>query len=95
MNDFPKLGINTQELTDHVEALLKRASDSKADMGAVNWGDLGVTDIQYRLSMLQPEYGPFCVVTVEEASPGCGLSDWLNRELDSKKFPATYVECEW
>jgi len=64
-------------------------------MGAVNWGDIGVSDIEYRLSLIYPEYGPQCVVLIEEASPDCGLSAWITRRLDPDRFPNTYIECEW
>lgn len=93
-NDFPRLGINAAALRDAIERMLEVAADSKEDMGAVNWGDLGVADIEYRLSMLWPENGPRCVVTVEEASPGCKLQRWLN-ECIADAFPNTHVECEW
>jgi hypothetical protein len=95
-NDFPKLVVNTQELTTEIENLLASAERSKENMGAVNWGDIGVKDIQYRLSMLTPQDGPHCVVIVEEADPGCHLQMWLNNHLqNSSRFPNTYVECEW
>jgi hypothetical protein len=95
-NDFPKLGIRTADLVAHVENLIEDAQGIKTEkFGAVNWGDLGIADIEYRLSMLRPEDGPCCVVLVEEASPGCGLQAWLNEQMDRSKFPNTYVECEW
>lgn len=98
-NDFPKLGIKTAELRTTVEGLIEKArwaADAKQyDFGAVNWGDLGVADIEYRLSMLAPGDGPTCVVLIEEASPDCGLARWLNERIDQSKFPRTFVECEW
>lgn len=94
-NDFPRMGINTEELRTEVERLIEQASLAKEEMGAVNWGDLGIADIEYRLSMLWPDRGPRCVVTVEEAAPDCELQRWLNRNLDRDKFLNTWVECEW
>lgn len=94
-NDFPKLGINTDELLDWVNWMLKKAAQEKEHLGAVNWGDLGVTDIEYRLSMLRPDDDPSCVVRLEEASPDSKLSGWLYGFLDKTKFPNTYFECEW
>ena len=95
-NDFPKLGINTDELVADVEALISHASRSKEEMGAVNWGDLGVKDIEYRLSMIRPQDGPRCVVIVEEAAPDCHLQTWLNEQMaNCSRFPNTYIECEW
>lgn len=94
-NDFPKLGINTSELLDHVEVLIGEAEQSKDEMGAVNWGDIGVADIEYRLSMIHPENGPECVVIVEEASPACALERWLNDRINPDQFPRTTVRCEW
>ena len=98
-NEFPKLGIKTAELKQDVEALIDKArwaADAREyDFGAVNWGDLGVADIEYRLSMLSPADGPSCIVMIEEASPGCGLERWLNERIEQDKYPRTYVECEW
>ncbi len=96
MSEFPKLGINAKILALEVEELLVSASQSEEDMGAVNWDDIGVTDIEYRISMLHPEGGPVCVVILEEAAPGCRLQTWLNDQLKGDpRFPSTYVECEW
>lgn len=95
MNDFPRLGINTAELLAEVDRLLELARNDPAYMGAVNWADLGVADIEYRLSMLRPQDGPCCVVAVEEASPTSHLRFWLNEKLDKARFPNTYIECEW
>lgn len=99
MNDFPKIGIKTEELRDAVDALIAKAvrlrNDKAQDFGAVNWGDIGVTDIEYRLSMLRPGDGPSCVVLIEEAAPECGLPRWLYDRLDKEKFPRTYFECDW
>jgi hypothetical protein len=93
VNDFPKIGINTTDLIAEIERLISIAE--KSDMGAVNWGDIGVAEIEYRLSMLTPDEGPYCAVIVEEASPGCRLEGWLNEQLDSQRFPHTTVSCEW
>lgn len=93
---FPRLGISTQELIDEVRRLLEQAgAEDTNEMGAVNWGDLGVADIEYRLSIMHPEDGPVCVVMVEEASPHSGLAQWLNERLDKELFPNTRIECEW
>jgi hypothetical protein len=94
-NDFPKLGINMADLIADVERLITLAEEEKADMGAVNWGDIGVADIEYRYSMIYPHEGPRSVVIVEEASPDCALAQWLNERLDKQVFPKTHIECEW
>lgn len=94
-NDFPRLGIVTADLVAEVNRLLDQAKGEKASLGAVNWGDLGVVDVEYRLSILRPQDGPCCVVTVEEASPEAALARWLNDRLDKVRFPNTYIECEW
>lgn len=75
--------------------LLAAADEGAENMGAVNWGDLGVRDIQYRLSMLTPQDGPHCMVMIEEASPDCRLPTFLHDNLDQEKFPKVYFECEW
>ena len=95
VNDFPSMNINTEELIAAVESLIEQAREHKGDLGAVNWGDLRIVDITYELSMLRPEDGPFCIVLVEEADPGCALVAWLNQRLDEEKFPGVYIECEW
>lgn len=99
MNTFPSIGINTQELVSAVEALIAEAYKMETGkvrkFGAVNWGDVGVVDVEYRLSMLNPDTGPLCVVMVEEASPDCILGRWLSEQLDRNKFPRTHVECAW
>jgi len=61
MNNFPQIGINTAELLAEAERLLELARASREDLGAINWGDLGVHDIEYRLSMLSPESVPRCL----------------------------------
>ena len=95
MNNFPQIGINTAELLAEVERLLELARASREDLAAINWGDLGVHDIEYRLSMLSPESVPRCVVRIEEVSPSCELAMWLYDRLDKERFPNTYFECEW
>lgn len=95
VNNFPSLGINTEELRKEVYRLLDLARENKDDMGAVNWGDLGIADIQYRLSMLWPDIGPGCTVIIEEASPDSGLASWLHSRLNDAKFPNVFFECEW
>jgi len=95
-NDFPKIGINTEALIEHVNGLIAEAiNDGEQHLGPVNWADLSVADVEYRLSMLDRTDGPYCVVIVEEASPDCGLRAWLNERLDKVKFPRTHIECEW
>ncbi len=86
---------STEELIVAVEALLVEAAVSKDEMGAVNWGDLGIVDIEYRLSMMYPRYAPSCIVMIEEASPDSRLAAWLNGRLDRSRFPNTWIECEW
>jgi uncharacterized small protein (DUF1192 family) len=93
--DFPRLGINTQALFDQVERLLEQARAHKDELGAVNWGDLGIADVEYRISVLTPEEGPWCVVVIEEADPDCRLPAWLYGRLDKTRFPNVRFECEW
>lgn len=99
LNWFPKLGINTAELIAAIEADLIIARQlmkaREEDFGAVNWGDLGVVDIEYRMSILHPEDGPHAFVLIEEASPDSSLAKWLNDRLDPVRFPSVHVECEW
>lgn len=91
---FPSLGIVTDDLIAEVDRLIDMALKEKPCQ-AVNYGDLGIADIEYRLSVLQPDFGPKCIVLIEEASPSSGLDQWLYARLDTDKFPRTYFECEW
>lgn len=99
MNEFPKLGINTEKLIAFVEECIEDARDRRnvENFGPVNWGDIGVTDVEYRLSMMRPSDGPECVVTIEEAGPECHLARWINERLFDREgeFPKTYVVSEW
>ena len=96
VNNSTRLDINADDLLAHVEELLAEAAEDTTNfMGAVNWGCLGVVDIEYRLSMLTPNDGPWCVVIVSEASPDCALLDWLNDRLDQERFPFACIVCEW
>ncbi len=94
MNDTPSLGISVAALKWEVERMLEEAAASKQDMGAVNWGDLSILDIQHRRSLLYPEIEGVTVV-IEEADPGCALAAWLYERLDKARFPDVYFECEW
>lgn len=95
-NDFPKLGINTKELLDEITRLLARAqNEERAKFRGVNWGDLGVHLIEY-VKPIWP-YGnddPYCLITIEEADPGCGLDVWLESQIDRTRFPVVF-RCEW
>lgn len=95
MNDFPSMNINTEELFVEVNRLIGLAKEQRPDVGAVNWSDLKVCDIEYRASVLWPEAGPFCVVLVREAACDGLLASWLYERLDKAKFPRVYIECEW
>jgi hypothetical protein len=99
MSDLPKLGIVTADLIAEVERLLEEAKaesmTGSSAFGAVNWADLGISDIEYRLSVTDAKATPYCVVTVEEASPTSHLAGWLTSRLDPDRFPGVYVECEW
>ena len=94
---IPKLGYNTQALVDEAEFWIAKAcrmiSRNKEKFGAVNWGDIGVREVEYRWPVY-PAGDPYCVVTVEEASPDCELGRWLSQKI-SAKFPQAHVECEW
>lgn len=95
MNDST-IGFNPQELQAEVNRLIGLAKRQRPDVGAVNWSDLKVCDIECRASLLQqPEDGPFCVVLVREAACDGLLASWLYERLDKAKFPRVYIECEW
>jgi hypothetical protein len=84
--------MNFEQLKADVEALLEKAAETKKDFGVVNWGDLGVRDIERRQSVFD---GPACIVVlIEEASLDCNLPDFLYENLKDK-YPNVYFECEW
>jgi hypothetical protein len=93
-NDSTKLGITTQDLVDEIERILKDAASSKDDFGAVNWGDIGVASVEYRIP-IWPFGDPYCCVLIGEASPECGLPSWIDERLDKSRFKNVYIECEW
>ena len=92
--DFPRMGIVTEELIEHVEELLDKVRAEVHNFGAVNWGHLGIVDIEYRLSM-RTGAKPECVVTIEEADPGARLAYWLTQQIDKERFPNTRIETDW
>jgi len=91
----PQPPFSVPDLIAEVERLLVDAEKHKAELGAVNWGNLGVADVEWRLSLTDMEARPYVVVMIEEASPDCGLGGWLSRHLDRERFPRTFIECEW
>jgi hypothetical protein len=93
---LPRLGIDADDLVAEVERLIAQAIEERPNVGGVNWANLRVVDVEYRISMLDPSAGPSCVVMVEEASPDCRLGAWVGERLDRKRFPGlVVVECEW
>ena len=94
-NVFPALHINTTELVDEVDRLLVEAAQVKDEFGDVEWSEICISDIQYRLSMIHPENGPSCWVTIGRACPECALPTHLSRMLADTKFSDVLFECEW
>ena len=84
-------------LQAEINAILDAAENEPGDvrqaMGAINWGDLGCTEIEERFSLLRP--GEFCIVAiVEEASPDAtGLKAYILERLPS--YPNLAIETEW
>ena len=71
-------------LQAEINAILDQAAtepnEARIAMGAVNWGDLGCTDIELRQSLLFDE--DTIVVRIEEASPDAiGLRDYVQAKL--------------
>ncbi len=94
-NDFPKLGINTQELLDQCRNLIDRAkTEEDVTNWGVNWADIGVASIEYRKEMLNADSQPYCAVILEEASPSSELAQYVYNGL-KERFPSVSVECEW
>lgn len=62
---------------------------------AVNWGDLGVTDVEYCYSLVCGE--AHYIITISEASPEAyKFKTFIADEL-GRRFPdvSLYVETEW
>lgn len=95
MTDIVDLSVNVTQLRSHLQELLSIAETMRQDMGAVNWGDIGLVDIEYRRSLMHPEESAQCVVIVAEASPDSKLVSWLNEHLDKDRYPNISIECEW
>ena len=93
--NLPEPSISIAALVGAVEDLLVEARKVSDDFRAVNWGDLGVCNVEYIIPLLRDYEHPGYVVTIEEAGPDCGLSAWIGERLDPKKFPHVYIECEW
>lgn len=94
-NNFPKLGIKTEELRDCCEALIAKAQkEEDTSKWCVNWADIGVRSIEYRKEMLNATEEPYCVVTLDESDPSSQLARYVYSGI-KHIFPKTYVECEW
>lgn len=86
--------MDVQTLVADVEQLLQKAEENKAKLGAVNWGDLHVVDVEQRQSLLYPNDKPTIYVMIEEASPASNLAWWLHAQL-CVRWPNVFVECDW
>lgn len=97
INEFPRLNIKTTDLMETVNGFLQCAyANHKEDFHGIDWEYIGVADITYRLSMMNPDDGPYCVVTVDGASPDNRLRKWVQNKLDETKlYPNTFIELDW
>ena len=82
MATLPPLEIDTKALIEAAERHMASRKDDDQDFGAVNWGDLGVVDVEYRVSMLRPDPGRNASCMIEEASPDCKLGALCSRRPD-------------
>lgn len=83
------------ELVREIRRLLIEAASAVEPMGAVNWGDLNVTDVELRRSLFRPEEPQQIVVLIEEADAGCHLANWIMERLSTTMFASVIVECDW
>jgi hypothetical protein len=66
--------------------------DVRLAMGAINWGDLGCTEIELRRSLLH-DFPETIVALIEEASPDAiGLRDYVRMKLGRDDVQ---IETEW
>jgi len=90
-----KMGINTQALIEAAENAVEKARmECPDEMGPVNWGDIGVGDIEVYRSVLYPEDGPRCRLILEEAAASSKLALFVHDEIKGD-FPNVEVECDW
>lgn len=88
--------INASDLVKEIESLLDMATNYKTEFQDVNWGDLGIRDITYQLSMIYPQDGPYYTVKIEEVSPDSNFRQWIQDKLDETgRFPHTFIELDW
>lgn len=75
------------------EAALLEAKNADTDMGAVNWGDLGVTGAGVKIT----EDGDiFRYIEIEEASPEAGLlRQFVHSFLRAHGFDKVNIEIDW
>jgi hypothetical protein len=94
-----KSPVDSNALRDEVNRLLAVADAmpdaDRYNLGAINWADLGVVDIEVRSSLQHPESWPIIVVMIEEASPDCRLPRWLADNIDREKYAGVQFECAW
>jgi hypothetical protein len=76
------------------KAIAEAEADTSQKFGAVNWGDIGVTEVLY---CLDEDGRAIWRVVIEEASPGCGLASYVYQRLVAA-IPGTTqfdVSTEW
>jgi hypothetical protein len=88
------MSVNFGELVAAVEAELTSEAIKHAKLGAVNWGDLRVVEIEERREVYPALGSVRLVVLIEEASPSCTLAQWLHERL-KYRFPNIEYQCAW
>jgi hypothetical protein len=79
-------------IDDILDAASAEPDDVRSAMGAVNWGDLGCTEIEGRRSFLH-DVPEVIVAIIEEASPSAtGLRDYVQGKLGRADV---FIETEW
>jgi hypothetical protein len=72
------------------DALAAIPKENWGELGAVNWGDIGVTEVRF---WVNDQGGMGYTVTLEEASPGCALGPAVWDEMGSPED--VEIVCEW
>ena len=67
----------------------------RKNMGAVNWGDIGVRSISEVKEVWPIHEEPVLEVLVEEADPSCGLGNYLSERLFAEYGVMVFVRTEW
>ena len=71
--------------------VIEEGRDGNIALGAVNYADIGVTDVQ---RVTSEDGRTFWRVIVEECAPGCAIPEHMLKRL-APDLQETEISCEW